>query len=153
LALTTLSALAQDEELPEGCDVAGAVTVIAELVADTQLEPLAILQAVKEAVDEALSSCSDHVYTSEEEGRQPVLGPIELEAGLWRVTLDTTGYFIAHLTVLEGACETKGFGSMYNISQGQGVNAQTLIESEGCEALFEISNVSADWTLTFEQLR
>ena len=152
-ALTALSAVAQGEELPEGCDATGAISVIAELAADTELEPLALLQAIKEAVDEALSSCSDHVYTSEEEGRQPVLGPIALEAGLWRVTLDTTGFFIASLTALDGTCETRGFGGMYNIMQGQGDNAQTLIESEGCEALIEISNVTADWTLEFEQLR
>jgi hypothetical protein len=48
---------AQDDALPAACDPEGAVTVISELTAETDLEPLAILQAINEAVDEALADC------------------------------------------------------------------------------------------------
>jgi hypothetical protein len=50
---------AQDDTLPAACDPEGAITVISELTAETDLEPLAILQAINEAVDEALANCAE----------------------------------------------------------------------------------------------
>jgi hypothetical protein len=50
---------AQDDTLPAACDPEGAITVISELTAETDLEPLAILQAIKEAADEALADCTE----------------------------------------------------------------------------------------------
>jgi hypothetical protein len=146
---------AQDDAA-ETCDTSSAMEMITELIADAELEPLEILRAIGDAVDQALLACEGFSFTSEEEGSNPALGPITLEEGLWRVTVETSGTMFLDLMPLDGTCAGTGnlasVGTLFMIIQ-PGDGAETLIESEGCEALFEFSMSSADWTMTLEKLR
>jgi hypothetical protein len=151
-AVNCVSVVAQDEE--EACDAEAAVTAIIEIAEDTALEPLDILRAIRDAVTQTLVECEGLAFNSTDDGRQPVLGPITIPEGLWRITVDTPGYFQLSFDVLEGTCEGDGFSQLlFNEFEGEAINAQTLFTSEGCEALFTVDNVSEDWELEFEKLR
>jgi len=83
-----------------------------------------------------------------------LLGPIDLPAGLYRVTLTTTGYFSAKLEVITGDCESTGLIGLYGIFEGQAnEGSETLIKSSGCTTLIDTSNVTDTWTLTIEPLQ
>jgi hypothetical protein len=146
------SVAAQEE--PEECDAEGAITAITEIAADTKIERLDILRAIRDAVTKTLIECEGLSFSSTDDGKQPVLGPITIPEGLWRITVDTTGYFQLSFDVLEGTCEGDGFSQLlFNEFEGEAINAQTLFTSEGCEVLFTVDNVSEDWELSFEKLR
>ena len=156
LIIVIISMASAQDEAAETCDTSSALATISELIADAELEPLEILRAIKAAVDEILLQCDGLTFTSENEGRQPVLGPITLDEGLWRLSVETSGTMFLDLTALEGTCEGTGqlasVGTLFMIVQ-PGDGAETLIESDGCEALLEFSMVSANWEMTLEKLR
>lgn len=85
-----------------------------------------------------------------------VLGPIEFPEGVYRAVVNTNGFFIANLSVLDGQCQqgTGMFGSplLFSAFQGQAVNAEAIFSSSGCTTLIEISNIQSPWTLRFEKL-
>lgn len=91
-------------------------------------------------------------YDSSSQGLQPVLGPVKLPTGIYRVTVVTNGFFIAKVETLSGMCET-GFIGLFNLSSGD-ANAGTsnILESDECEALIAISNVTEPWFLEIEQI-
>lgn len=87
-----------------------------------------------------------------------VVGPEQFPAGVYRVTAWTDGFMTVRLTATEGTCYegTSGFittGTLFILMQGQAVDgAETLMTSEGCSALIEVSNVQEDWELKFEKV-
>jgi hypothetical protein len=83
-----------------------------------------------------------------------VIGPFVLPAGYYRAIVTTSQYLIARLVVLNGECETSSFGSLFNLSAGEGTNgAEAVIISEGCRAVIEFSNTRAPWTFRIESIR
>jgi hypothetical protein len=78
-----------------------------------------------------------------------VLGPLDFEKGYYKVTVTTAGFFISKLNVVSGKCE----GADFNIfSGGANEGTETLLKSEGCKVLIELSNISKPWKLIFEPI-
>ena len=156
LLVSAVSVWAQDDA--PVCDAAATADMLAGLVEAlrTADSPIEAIGAVRDAATEAAAACSGLNFNSDDEGLMPVIGPVEIPEGLYRVTLTTEGYFIMHIDPLSGNCgEGRMFsGSAYNLMAGDAKDgAQVVINSEGCEALFSISNVTKPWTLSFEKLR
>lgn len=85
---------------------------------------------------------------------QQVIGPVSIPAGLYRAILVTDGYFIAAIEPVDGECAATDIFGLFNISSGNATEgAESLLESDGCEALIVTSNVTAHWTLEFEKIR
>lgn len=156
LAIGATNIWAQDDA--PACDAAATADVLAELVEAlrTAENPIEALGAVRDAASIAAAACSGLNFNSDDEGLMPVIGPIVIPEGLYRVTVTTDGFYILQLEVLDGLC---GEGRMlspyiFGISMGQASNgAQAVITSEGCETLLSVSNVTKSWTLGFEKLR
>ncbi len=112
--------------------------------------------AIRDAASIAAAACSGLTFSSDAEGMMPVIGPVEIPEGIYRVTLVTEGFFIMKIDALDGEC---GEGSRmssgaFSVMQDTATNgAQIVVNSEGCEALLSISNVTQPWTLEFEKLR
>lgn len=93
------------------------------------------------------------MLTSADEGLQAVVGPILLADGIWRVTATTDGYLIAKVITVTGTCDTSS-SSLFNLRPGQASQgAEAAIVTQDCSILITTYNVSAPWTLEFEQLR
>lgn len=73
-----------------------------------------------------------------------VLANFTLPAGLYRITVNTTGFF----QLFDVATDDLYF----NLSSGQAVNAETFIKSSGADYIFRTDNTSAAWTLTFTDI-
>jgi hypothetical protein len=154
LLIIAAGVFAQEEEVPEECQAEAVATTLEELAGQVREEETS-LDDVLSDLRALQSTCAGLSFTSEEEGMQPVLGPISLPEGLFRVTATTGGYMIAELEVLDGDCEARGMGGMlFLLTAGQGDDgAQELLESQGCEMLLTIGNTNEAWTLDFEKLR
>lgn len=99
------------------------------------------------------AKCSGLSFSSEADGSQPVLGPIVLGDGVYKVNLDTAGYFQAFIETLDGTCETqRGRDVLFNLSRGQGVNSSAILRASNCTMLLALDNVSEVWTLNFEKV-
>lgn len=156
LLMSAVNVWAQDDA--PTCDAAATADVLIELVEAlrTADSPIEALGAIRDAASIAAAACSGLNFNSDDEGMMPVIGPVEIPEGLYRATLTTDGYFIMELDPLSGKCgEGSRFSnSIYLIMAGTASDgAQVVINSEGCEALFSISNVNEPWTLSFEKLR
>lgn len=89
-------------------------------------------------------------FSSAEEGKQPLLGPLAIPGGYYRVRALTDGSFIARLETTEGKCDTSSVSSMFAFSEGEGSKgAEVLLHSINCHAFITISNINDDWTLEF----
>lgn len=84
---------------------------------------------------------------------EKVSDPVYVPKGIYRVTATTEGFFMLRPTILEGNCDPDGI-TLFNLSSGEGnTGAQAILKSEGCVALWEISNVSAPYSLKFEKMK
>jgi hypothetical protein len=155
LIIAMTSMVSAQDEAAETCDTSSALATITELVADTELEPIEILRAIKAAVDEILLQCDGLMFTSENEGLQPVIGPVEFPEGLYRVTFTTEGYGVVELEFLEGECEPSLYSDTLFINNAgeSSDGAQATLNSSGCEVLILLSRTNEPWTLEFEKLR
>ena len=96
---------------------------------------------------------ADDVIASAQEGLYAVIGPVELDDGMWRATVLTSGYLIVDTFTIDGTCDMSR-GTLFNLSAGQASDgAQTTIGSEGCSMLIVTSNAREPWAMSFEQLR
>ncbi len=88
-------------------------------------------------------------FNSDEEGLQPVLGPLMLPAGVYVFTATTDGYMSVSPQSLSGDCGTDLRLSIFTLTRGDGSDgAQSVVEVEkDCEVLFEIGNTSERWML------
>lgn len=156
LLLAGLFVLAQSAEYGACEDLAGRIGGVQELSAaldasaETIVDDIAGLRRELSLLD---AECRGLSFSSEVDGSMPVIGPVILE-GTYRVTLTTDGFAIIAGTVLDGDCERE-VRSMYNIfADAAADGAQIVLDiDDECEVLLEFSNVSEDWTLTFEKLR
>jgi hypothetical protein len=150
-------AMGQDVETPTECPTGAAVfealaSMAGEL--DTEgMETLAVLDLLRAAISEYTVACTGLNFSSEQDGMQPVIGPVEIPEGIYRVTATTEGGIISKIDVLSGECGGYG-GSLVSAPKGQANNgAQVVFESAGCEALVSITLSTDAWTLAFEKLR
>ncbi len=150
-------AVAQDEGA--ACDYAAVVEELAGMVEEIAEadDPDAALLDLEKAVVAARIECGGMVFTSEEEGLQPVIGPVEFPEGMYRATLTIDGMGMVELDVLDGSCgDSIGMPIFMVLEMGGAPDgAQAVVESEGCEALISFSSVTFahNWTLEFEKLR
>lgn len=100
------------------------------------------------------AACRGLSFSSEVDGSQPVLGPMILEEGVYRVTLTTDGFVTVKGTELDGSCE-RDIDLLYNEFEGDAADGSQVVLDldDDCEVLLEFSNITDDWTMTFEKLR
>lgn len=145
--------LCEESALNELADLLeGAATAIREGEQDiaTILIPLRLI------VSYSIADCTGLNFSSEVDGIQPTLGPFVLEAGTYLARATTDGYIIGEFTVLDGECgEGRSMSSyIFSLSDGQANDgAEVVVNSEGCEVLFSISNTREAWTIEFEKIR
>ncbi len=70
-----------------------------------------------------------------------VLGPFTLPTGLYKITVNTKGYFQLF--------QAGNRSSIFNLSAGEGIFGETVFKSHGGEYIFQTDNISAPWTLEF----
>lgn len=109
------------------------------------------------AAPEATVSIEDKqpvlTYSNTINGMQPVIGPIDLTDGVYRVRAVTSGFMIVTPEVTKGTCQLTSVFGMFNLSQGQGEQgAEVLLIAEGCQLILSVSNTTQDWTLEFFQV-
>ena len=73
-----------------------------------------------------------------------VLDSFELPAGLYKIAVNTTGYFQLF--------DVNNNKTILNLSLGQAVNAETFIKSNGGNYLFRTANISSSWSLSFTNI-
>ena len=138
ITLTALEALvAEAREAQDAEDVAEAIPIVGEIGA---------------IASESLARCGPLAWEGE---TAQLLGPADIDAGLYRATVLTEGYFIAQVASVSGEC---GQGPMmsqflFNLRGGAASDgAEALFVSEGCTALIETGNISEPWNLTLEKI-
>lgn len=124
---------------------------IDEIRASGVEETLSLFRGMSLVLSELSVQCYGLSFSSNEHGLLPVIGPVYIPAGVYRVTATTAGYMIVNVEVLTGECGE--FGSVVNVSQGRATEgAQSVFRSGECEALIEVSNATEDWLLIFERV-
>jgi hypothetical protein len=143
----------QDETLPDACTEDFLATTIVDARDSITAAPASV-QGMLDAIDataallaEAKATCSGLAF--EGDGDR-VLGPIELRAGFYRVTVETAGYFSADLQVLAGECEATSPLGLFNETPTESGVFESLIESSGCTTLIQTTITSEPWTLRIE---
>lgn len=110
------------------------------------------LTAASAAIEMTRWNCAAAAYTSEEFGLQPVIGPIMLSSGLYRVRFTTEAAGIVEL-ISAGGCSDQ---LLFAITTGRALppGAQTTVRvvDRICEYYVQISNTRTPWTLEFERL-
>lgn len=160
LSLLTTPTLAQ-ENTTTGCDVNTLTAAITEIIgtlesAQASLEggdtasSVATLFDAENALANLRLQCSGMTFQG---SAATVLGPIDFPDGTYRVTATTSGFFIAELQPISGTCETQLFGSLFTLMSGQATSgAEATFTARSCSTLVNVSNITAPWTLTFENL-
>jgi hypothetical protein len=155
LAAFSIPSIAQEETPEAECDYSRMVETF-EFAAEnieTSDDPFLMLRQVQFDISMFQAECSGLSFSSEIEGLQPVIGPVEIPEGVYRAIATTEGFMSASVEVIEGECEGRSFGSLFNLFQDQATEgAEALFISEGCTAFIEISNTTEPWTLVFEKV-
>lgn len=73
-----------------------------------------------------------------------VLDSFEMPAGLYKIAVNTTGYFQLF--------DVNNDKTIFNLSSGQAVNAETFIKSNGGNYIFRTANISSSWSLSFTNI-
>lgn len=98
--------------------------------------------------------CRGMSFSSEDDGMQPVIGPvIMVQDGMYRATFTTDSYGSVEIETMQGDCEAGMSGLMFNAFEGQASGgAQEILQASNCIMLLKVSNTFEPWTLTFELL-
>jgi hypothetical protein len=124
----------------------------AALAQDDLLEGLREFRQFLTALD---ADCRGKAFSREEDGANPVLGPINFDNGVWRATFTTGRFGAVTFDVLNGDCDFERTELLFNVFEGEATEgAQQRFRTDGqCQALISVSNTSGDWALQFEFLR
>ncbi len=150
--------LAAQEDLPVGCDLSALQTMIAETndsLTTVDLDTaLVLLHDLDNAISTTRAACSGLAFTSDEYGLQPVLGPIDLADGIWKLTFATEGFGAGQTTTLSGDCGEDRY-HLFNYMSGEAdQGGQVLMTtSNACSFLFALENADEPWTLAFELIK
>ena len=118
-------------------------------------DPIGAFTRIIELALAGLHSCSDDHYTfNNNQGAQPVLGPLSLSEGYYVITMTTEGTARVEGIALEG-CGKDLDGTIHNLSATQAIRgAENLVEVESdCTFYLELSKITAPWELTIEKVR
>ncbi|MBY0279740.1 hypothetical protein K2Z84_30770 [Candidatus Binatia bacterium] len=77
-------------------------------------------------------------------GGKKTLDAFELPAGIYKITVRTSGYFQLFYSTNRAA--------VFNLSSGAALGAETVFVSHGGSYTFRTDNVSTSWKLTFESI-
>ncbi len=119
---------------------------------DTALEALRAIRIELSLID---SQCLGLDFEGDS---QEVSDPVEVPAGLYRITATTEGYLIIHAILIDGECG-EGTGSrlsesLFNVGAGEGnEGAEIIFTSNGCTVLWETSNVTTPYAITWEKIK
>lgn len=106
--------------------------------------------AIDSATD-AYTESPDALFTfnSDDNGLQPVLGPVSFPVGIYVVTLTTEDYMTVGSEVISGECGGDLSFSLIGVSAGEGTKgAQNVFEVESeCSVMFDVGLVDETWTL------
>lgn len=104
------------------------------------------------AIDLEASELIQPSYSSDETGLYSVSNILKFEDGIYRVRVETDGFFIAAMETIAGECNS-GFLGLFNLSQGQAASgAENTLQTEGCLAILTTTNVTDNWMMTFEKI-
>ena len=128
-------------------------TLQANIEDDDSLNFLSTGRELRKILARLDANCRALLFNTENDGQRPVLGPISLESGLWRVTFTTAGFGSVRTETLSGDCGTDTY--LFNAFQGDAADGSEIVYETGraCEVLIEISNTSEPWELSFELLK
>lgn len=90
------------------------------------------------------------IFSSEQDGMQAYIGPVDLPNGIYRVTAETEGYLIMDMEADQGNCMLPlSMGTnIFNLTAGDAsVAAQSLLAAENCIAYFDVSNTREPWRI------
>ncbi|RKX85350.1 MAG: hypothetical protein DRP57_03945 [Spirochaetes bacterium] len=73
-----------------------------------------------------------------------VLDPFNLPKGLYKITVNTSGYFQLF--------DVNNDTTIFNLFEGQGNGTEIVFNSKGGDYLFRTDNISANWTLIFTNI-
>lgn len=95
----------------------------------------------------ALPPAGELIFTSEEEGLNVVVGPVDIPEGMYRLVItaaNSTGFFFE---TIQGECgEGNGRGGIF----ADGLpREEVLFRSEGCSLLIEVNSARGEWRLEF----
>ncbi|MBK9125364.1 MAG: hypothetical protein IPM16_19885 [Chloroflexi bacterium] len=157
LVVPTLSAQDTPAECPEAADLLPEIIEFATELAD---EPLTALEMIYEAVQEVRAKCAGLIFTSEEYGLSPALGPISLDIGTYRLSLEIEGQMAINVDLLDLDGDNCGqfIPTLFIVTQ---TDTQQIVQLERpCDALLEFTTINMNfggsagsWMLTIEKLR
>jgi hypothetical protein len=112
---------------------------------------LDLLVPFSNGLDYRLAACAKLNFSGTGE-EQPVLGPLEIPDGVYRVTVKTDGYFSLQMDTISGNCGDEKY--LFLITKGDAKNGAQIVlkPSDQCKALLTVSNASDPWQLQFENL-
>lgn len=142
----------QSQDCAINADLSNALAIIETAIGANDTEAvLSDASAFIKALSDLNIACHGLQFSNEANGMQPLIGPINLTEGVYRVTATTDSFIILEIEVLEGECRSE---PLFSLFEGQAVGgAQAVYRSSGCEVLIQIRNTFEPWTVTFEQLR
>lgn len=117
---------------------------------DEATEPSAATSAPMAPVIEVEDSLFS--FNSVDDGQRPVLGPIALPQGLYRISVVTNDYIRLAPTTVVGDCGYDFQVKALNLRSGVASSGiQSLYEATSdCEVVFEIELIKGDWTIYVE---
>jgi hypothetical protein len=83
-------------------------------------------------------------YSSEIEGRSPVIGPIAFEDGTYAIRITSESEPSIYLTAISGSCETGQNGRLFPSANG---STTVLVRTEGCVAFMTVDDLAGEWEL------
>lgn len=154
LATTPLTILHAQDDVPE-CDYTPTLEEIINLATEPD-DAAAALDEIAAIISAAKIECSGLSFNSEDEGMQPLIGPITLPEGMYRATLTIDGMGMVSMESLDGNCGEDQFGlPLFMVMEMGESETQALVDAGGGECLIKFENVTMvdEWTLTFEKLK
>jgi len=99
------------------------------------------------------SQCQGMAFNNEQDGQQPVLGPLIFADGIWKSTYTTAGYGQITFEVISGDCDQFTTMLLYNggFTGEFKTGAQNVFTTKDiCTALVKIGLADKPWSLRFE---
>lgn len=98
------------------------------------------------------ANCRGLAFSSEVDGEQAVIGPINFASGVWRAVFTVNGVASVQMETLSGTCKS---GFLFTAIEGDGTEgAESIYKSaDNCEALISVSYVNGDWDLMFVPIK
>ena len=151
LMLLLLGSIASVHAQDEECDPAAVATASETAIGLLQTGEYGDLVEARGILAALDSVCLGLDFEGETE---TVSDPVVIPAGLYRVTVSGDTYFIMDVVPLEGECGARSYGKLFNLMDDQvAAGAAAVLESEGCTAVWEISNIRGPYRVTFEKLK